>query len=134
LSVNGTYVLAYERAVSPSAPAVDVLDTVANPLDWRVRAGIGWEVASWQLNTFVNYSDDYHDPVSERPVSSWTTIDLSVSYRPASSGWLAGAVARLAATNVFDRAPPFANTFEGYDATNASDVGRTISVGVSKSW
>ena len=133
-NVNGTYVFAYERAVSRSATPVEVLDTVGNPLDLRLRAGAGWETGPWQVNTFVNYSDRYQDTVSDRPVDSWTTVDFSISYHLASSGWLAGTVARFAATNVFDRAPPFANTFAGYDATNAGDVGRTISLGVSKSW
>jgi outer membrane receptor protein involved in Fe transport len=133
LNLSGTYVLAYERAVSASATPIDVLDTVSNPLDLRLRAGIGWEVGAWRFNAFVNHSDDYDDPVSERPVDSWTTVDLGVGYDFA-SGWLDGTVARLSATNVFDRAPPFANTFEGFDATNASDAGRTISLGISKSW
>ena len=76
-----------------------------------------------------------------RGVDSWTTVDLNLGYRlVGGQGWIADTQCHLGVNNFFDQRPPFVNQFGlnsgtfGYDAANASLVGRQISLQIVKRW
>lgn len=129
----GTRMLTYERATSSTAPFFDNLDTVDNPLALRLQGTVGWDFRHWHVNAVLNYADDYRDATNRR-VGSWTTLNASASYRFEHGGWLEGTRLQLSAINVFDEEPPFVNQFTGFDSANATQVGRSIALGLTKSW
>jgi outer membrane receptor protein involved in Fe transport len=134
IGLGGTHILKYERAVSSTAPLVDVVDTVDNPLGLRLRAIVSWHAGEWGISAAVNYTDDYRQPPSNRKVPSWTTVNSSVSYSVPATGWLKGTRIQLSALNIFDEEPPFVNQLFGYDTANASQIGRSASLTISKVW
>jgi iron complex outermembrane receptor protein len=89
------------------------------------------------VNFFNNYRDITSTPA--RDISSWTTVDLSLSYlidRNA-GGPFSDTTFSLSAQNVFDRDPPFLNNSIariGYDQENGDLTGRIVSISVRKNW
>jgi iron complex outermembrane recepter protein len=142
LGAVATYIFHIRQALTPTAKPIDVLDTVGNPIDLRVRARAAWTSGGFGTAIFVNYADDYTNRTTPAPqrVGSWTTFDLNLSYRfQTKSGPLAGTRVALNGTNIFDRDPPFttylAGAFtSGYDGENANPLGRVISLQVTKQW
>jgi iron complex outermembrane recepter protein len=131
--INGVYTTDYEIAASATDRFVDVTNTVNNPISLRLRGTLGWELGSWHANLISNYTDNYRDEANDRPVGSWTTLDVSWGYR-FGNGWMRGTDVLLSAVNVFDEEPPFVNRFTGFDNANANEVGRSIGVSVVKNW
>jgi iron complex outermembrane receptor protein len=136
VGVGGTYTFNYEEAVTKVAQPVDFIDTMGRPLALRLRGTVGWAFKGWNANAAVSYADDYEfSPTISTKVDSWTTVDLSAGYDfESSSGWMTGLRAQLAATNVFDKQPPFIDQYVGYDSANGSLMGRTVSIQVVKQW
>lgn len=143
VGMNGTYTLAEEQRITPNAPVFDFINTVGNPLKLRWAAHLSWMFKEWTALTTLNYTGSYGDPGSlpARSVGSWTTVDLNIGYRVrGGNGWLADTQGNLGVTNLLDRSPPFVNQFDinsgdlGYDAANASLLGRQISVQIIKHW
>jgi outer membrane receptor protein involved in Fe transport len=70
----------------------------------------------------------------------WTTVDFNLSYRvDGGPGWIANTQCNFGINNLFDQSPPFVNQFDlggtfGYDAANASLLGRQISLQIVKRW
>ena len=103
-----------------------------------VSARCALPVATAQCSIF-NFTGDAVNPYQPGSphVASWTTFDLQLNFRPKLSGLFAGFQAALSAQNIFDRDPPFV-LFEQqvpglhYDPTNASVLGRFISLRLSK--
>lgn len=136
-ALGGTYTFGYEQQVSKTSPAVDVVDTVGNPLQLRLRGNLSWSLRDWTVSAYVNHAGSYEDPASNprRKVDSLTTLDLGVGYGITEGhGWLDGTRLTLSAVNVFDEAPPFVNTIQGYDALNGNLLGRTFSAQLTKRW
>ena len=153
---GGTYLFGQKEQISPDSPAVDVVDTTFHPVDLKVRSGITWGHEAISAGLYLNYVDEYlddrvrsasgnqqnNDPVPASPISSWTTVDLNVSYSTdyGSRGFLDGTVISLNVRNMFDRDPPYveANGFSGafvnFDSNNATAVGRFVSINLTKSW
>src|SRR5262249_45590381 len=138
LTFNGTYLFDYSQAVAPTAPSVDILDTVYHPLDLRLRAGIDWHINAWRTALFINYTGGHKNPTvtPTESVDSWTTADLTVAY---TAHWLADTHFILGILNLTDEDPPFvasplAQFAFGFDATNASGLGRFVSLSLSKQW
>lgn len=144
LGLNGTYILNQEQQVTETSPALETVDTIYNPPNWRARGFVGWQLQGWAANLFVNHTDSYVDNRSLiRPaVDSFTTVDTRVSYdfsNHFSSGVLSGLSIAVSAQNVLDEDPPRTATTPGsfdpgFDATNASPLGRFISLEVTKAW
>jgi len=138
--VNGTYLLEYSKAITASAPLVDLVDTPNNPTDLRGRVSLAWRRGGFGTTLYVNYTDGYKDNISQpnRRVASWTTFDLNLRY--SFDAWespaLHGAQVFLSGLNVFDKDPPFFNNPNGvgYDPDNADLVGRSVSLFVRKEW
>lgn len=126
------------------APQVRLSGTIFNPPNFKDRASATWRRAGWALTAAFNYVSPEWDN-SRRPavrVASWSTVDAQISYDfdATSVSWLRGLKASLSVQNLFDRDPPFvaatSTTYSGlgYDSTNASPLGRFVSLYVAKKW
>jgi outer membrane receptor protein involved in Fe transport len=138
IGLNGNYLFDFERALLATDPLVDEVDTLGRPVDFRARASMSWTHEAWSVSGFVNYMDGYTDTVSDpaRPIDSWTTVDLTISYDTADSGrFLTDTLISLTTQNLFDEDPPFVNNLGlSYDLTNSNGLGRFLAVQVSKRW
>lgn len=142
VGLDGTFLKDVKQQASLSSPLIDQVDTLFNPANLKLRARTGFSTGGLSGTVFVNYVDDYR--VSEipnaEPIEFWTTVDLTLSYdtqdhfKPSVFNDI---VLRLAVLNLFDQDPPSTPTFtslsvDGFDPTNASPLGRFISVEISK--
>lgn len=142
LAVHGSLLTKFDSQLTVTAPADDVLDTLSNPIDFRMRGSATWSNASGLSATaFINYADDYVDDVSEpnRTIASFTTVDLQLRYDTGSrsgSAWADNLVLSANVQNLFDEDPPFANNPSGvgFDDRNASALGRFVAVQLTKSF
>jgi len=139
LAVNGSWLIAYKTRITPKAPAIDQVNKLGFPNDFRMRGTLDWSHGHWGATLIANYLDGFTDNVSvpARPVGSWTTFDLQIRYETgADSGWRHGLSVSLSAQNVFDTDPPFVNQSSGigYDASSADPLGRFVSLQLIKRW
>jgi outer membrane receptor protein involved in Fe transport len=141
--LNGTYISYQEQQITPTAPVFDYVDTVGNPLQLRLAGHLSWSLQRWTVQATVNYTGGYKDPgsVPARSVDSWTTVDVNGGYRvKGGQGWLANTQVNFGIINFLDQRPPFVNRYDlysgtlGYDAANATVLGRQVSLQVVKSW
>jgi iron complex outermembrane receptor protein len=128
-----------------SAAAVQVLTgTIFNPPRFKARAGLTWSRGGWSSAWFLNHVSSETNAASAVPiqVGSFTTVDAQFAVD--ASGWsevTQGTHLSLSIRNLLDRDPPYLNTgfsaasfIRGYDPTNASALGRFISLSVLKDW
>lgn len=142
VGVTGNYVFKFDQAVAPNSPAVDIVDTITNPLALRLRGTIEWNregpgMPGPGFSLGVNYTGGYKNPGSTLllNVSPWTTLDARALYRTRQGDdWLSGIEFSVSAVNVFNRAPPFVDDLYGYDVYNVQALGRVVSANVSKRW
>jgi len=141
--LNGTYTFILQQQITPTSPVYDAVNTVGNPLKLRWATHLSWSFKGWNILTTVNHSGAYQDPgsVPARGVDSWTTVDLNLGYRlDGGQGWFSNTQCNFGVNNLFDQSPPFVNQFDsyagalGYDAANASLLGRQISLQIVKRW
>jgi outer membrane receptor protein involved in Fe transport len=140
--LNSSYLDLTEQD-TPQSPTETLSGLAFYPAKFRLRGGATWKLNSWSFAGTVNYlpreTNTEVDPVQS--VGSWTTMDASVRYSPTISGFLSGLHFSLAAINLFDRNPArvlVPPTVQGiyldYDSSNASPLGRFVSLSVSKEW
>jgi iron complex outermembrane receptor protein len=144
VSANANYIFAFTDRLTRTSPPVDALDSPYRPLDFRVRGQLGWSRGGWASNLFLNYADSYRDTRGGRnlPISSFTTLDLSIAYTTGEQAprWLRGTRIALSAENLLDVRPPRlladpgSTTGLGYDSVNATARGRFVSIQLRKSW
>ncbi|WP_230291554.1 TonB-dependent receptor [Croceicoccus sp. Ery5] len=142
VGVGGSWLIGFRQALTDDAPEVDILDTLGNPVDLRLRGRASYSGPQFGASLFVNYVDGYENRTGAVPqqVDAWVTVDARISYRlAAEKGPLAGTAIALSASNLFDNDPPFTVnnlglTTIGYDPENASPQGRVVALQVTKSW
>jgi outer membrane receptor protein involved in Fe transport len=142
LGLNGSYLFDFERALLPTDDLAEEVDTVGRPIDFKARGSATWTYRPWTVAGYINYSDGYTDTNSEpnRSVASWTTVDLTLSYQTGISNkrgsLLDNTRVSLVAQNVLQQDPPFVDAFgaQGYDSSNATGLGRFVSLQVAKEW
>src|SRR5262249_33113165 len=112
------------------------VDTVGNVPELRLRGDVRWSFGGWSANVLANYLASSRDTTTNRSVESWTTFDASLRYQfgAGTAQWLSGISAGLNAVNVLDKRPPFVDRCSGYDDANAREIGRIVSVSLTKSW
>jgi iron complex outermembrane receptor protein len=140
--LNASYILEFSRRASDTTPIVETLNTQFNPVDLHLRGQLGLSRGAFTGTVFANYVDSYATDSTQaaRPIRSWTTFDLALSYRfGEDEGWLADTVIGLSAQNLFDQAPPATppqtgSAITGYDPANASPLGRFVAVDIRKSF
>lgn len=138
--LGATYLFSFRSTQFMGSPSEDLLDTIGNPIDLRLRGTLALRRRGFGGAVTLNYLDSYLDTDSSpvRPIGSWTTVDLQLSYdfgKPGAS-LLDGTAIVLSAQNVFNRNPPFVNNPQGvgYDPENADLLGRLTSLTLRKAW
>jgi iron complex outermembrane recepter protein len=144
LNLNATYLTRYRLAVAPGAVLRDRLDLIFNPLRFKARATLNWDLeplwARLAVTRVGDYTNDVVAPVET--VASYTPVDLSFGLRfgKAAEGPLGGVQLSLEIRNLFDEQPPYVNLAPnqngsgGYDATTTNPIGRQFGVVLRKSW
>ena len=140
VSFDGTYYIDFEQQLTSTSRPEDVLNTLFNPIDLRLRGGLNWTSGQIEVAGFVNYANDYDNnqasPVEK--VDSWTTVDIRGAYQFENSGndLLDGLQLSLSIQNLFNEDPPFVNDGFGfgYDADNAGPLGRLVAIELNKKW
>lgn len=142
LGVSGTWLASLEQKLTATATSADVVSTIGNPVDLRLRGRASATLGKASLAMFVNYVDGYlnNGVTPAETVHSWTTLDLQLGYAIGGKrGPLQGVRLSLSMTNLFDAAPPYVNnrtafSAAGFDPENASPAGRMIAFQLVKSW
>lgn len=142
LGVVGNYVFKFDQAVTANSPAVDIVNTITNPLAFRLRGTAEWNrngpgLPGPGFSVAVNYTGGYRNPSSTLVpnVSPWTTLDARVVYRTRrDAGWLSGIEFSVNAVNVLNHSPPFVDDLYGYDVYNVQALGRVVSADIDKRW
>jgi iron complex outermembrane recepter protein len=141
--LNATYTFVQDQQITATAPVFDFVNTVGNPIKLRWAGHLSWSFKGWTVLTTVNHTGAYQNPgsVPTRGVDSWTTVDFNLGYRlDGGQGWFANTQCNFGVNNLFDQSPPFVDQFDlqsgtfGYDAANASLLGRQVSLQVVKRW
>jgi iron complex outermembrane recepter protein len=134
---SASNLLEFSRSTNPALPSVELVDTVFNPVDLRVRAGISLSNDGWAGGLVATYVDGYRDDLStpNRDVASWLTYDARLSYSWRRDEDSATEFA-LDIRNLADEDPPFVNNASGlaFDTLNASPLGRVVMFQVSQTW
>jgi iron complex outermembrane recepter protein len=142
-SISATW-LTLAQTLTPTSPDEIISGTIFNPPAFKSRLGLTWQRGAWSAATFLNYVSKETDNTNASlpvDVASWATVDAQVKYEMSNwGGFFRGMGIRVASQNLFNRNPPAlgANaTFPmsiGYDSTNASPLGRFVSVTLRKDW
>ncbi|MGZ3367294.1 MAG: TonB-dependent receptor plug domain-containing protein [Caulobacteraceae bacterium] len=141
----GTYLTGYKFAITTSAPELNLLNTIQNPIRFRTRGNVNWQKDGFAASLFVNYLNAYTNnlPATPQTVSAYTTADLHLSYstrESTGSRWLNNIRIGIDVTNLFDARPPFVNIASsnngtgGYDANLTNPIGRMAAFSISKKW
>ena len=141
-SFNGSYIDEFRNRVTPTSASTNVVDTAFNPVDFRFRTGVGWRRGGLSANVFVNYTDDYTSDTTgaDTPVSSWTTLDLNLSYdteETLGASILHDVKVTFNVQNLLNEDPPFVGnptSNVNFDGTNANALGRFVSLQIQKSF
>jgi iron complex outermembrane receptor protein len=137
-SVQGTYVLKYERQFGPQEPYRSNVNVFLNDQvvqKWRHRVAVDWEAGPVNVTLANQFSSGYtdqnttYDPFTDtalpdREVSSYSLWDLTASWQ------VTGALqVRAGVLNLFDQDPPFSNQayyfLAGFDPTYTDPRGRS---------
>lgn len=136
-SLRGTRFFNYKVALTPGGQINEQLNNLDYPLKFRARGSLSFERGPFSFNGYVNYANAYNNTLFNpaRRIGAYTTVDLDVAYDfgdilPLAKQFRLG----IGVINAFDKAPPFAdiapsnNGGGGFDPTNASPIGRVVSV------
>jgi outer membrane receptor protein involved in Fe transport len=139
LDADVSYLLEYTGTQTSGAAPLQLLDTVDNPLRFRMWSRLSWLLANGlSADLTMLHAASYRDPWSTpaHDVGSWTSYDLGVSYETAAAeGWTAGCTLSLNVLNLFGTSPPFANNpGTGYDSENADRIDRFVNLQIRKEW
>jgi iron complex outermembrane recepter protein len=143
-SAAGTYLFKHEVAITAIAPLVDRLNTIFNPLEFKLRAGVDWQLGAARASVTAQHVNGYTNTAitPSENVGSYTPVDLAFSWNFGDSSWspLEDLVVGIEVRNAFDEDPPYvniaptANGSGGYDATASNPVGRLFGVSLRKKW
>jgi outer membrane receptor protein involved in Fe transport len=133
----------------PDVPTFTLLDTLAQPLEWKARGAVSWAQGRFLALVSINYANSYENTLfaPAQRIDSWTTGDLHLSYTTDDSGaigLLGGITIALTVNNVTNETPPLvqipaSKLLPGqnplpFDSANASPVGRFVSMQITKRW
>lgn len=136
LQANLSWLMDYERKVTPLSQSVELAGIAGYPANLRARASATWTHGIVATTASLNHVGDSHDPAGAR-IDSWTTADLQVRLQPgAQTGPWRDLSLSLTVQNIFDSDPPFYDSplAIGYDPANADPLGRLVSVQLTKVW
>jgi iron complex outermembrane receptor protein len=146
LNVGASYFTKFESSVTPSGQRVDRLNDIYNPLRFKGRAALTWNLAPITTQLVVNYVNSYNNTqvTPNETVDSYMPIDLTVTLHGDDMEWLGSfgdaLSLSLEARNVLDEEPPYVNVGQsgngggGFDPTASNPIGRLIGIRISKNW
>lgn len=146
LNANGTFLTTYRLAITPTAALKDFRNTIFNPLTFKARGWITWDVEAASVRLLLNHVNGYDNNLATpvQKVKAYNTVDLGVTFRAGDRTsrdfWKSGLTFSVEAQNLFDTDPPYVNIAPsgngsgGYDASTTNPIGRLISVSVRKSF
>jgi iron complex outermembrane recepter protein len=125
---------------------VPLSGTVFYPPVWRSRFGVSWSYSRYVGSLFVNYTGGSREASSpgqqpagvEQSLASWTTLDGRVGVIFGGQG--GSTKLSVSALNLLDRDLPLLNSSQAgsvginYDSTNASPVGRFVTLQLTQAW
>lgn len=152
VGVSGTEFLQFDQSFG-DGEEYDILNTAGNngtfpSIKRRMRGYVGWGNGPFNARLFVNHIGSFNNwaggssvtPIDRdgngNPVSggdkvkALTTFDLNLAY-DFDVGLLAGSKMSLAATNIFDKDPPYYNNSAGYYSLVHNPYGRTITLSLT---
>jgi outer membrane receptor protein involved in Fe transport len=134
-AANLSWLLDYDRKITPTASREDLLNTVGQPVDIRARGSVTWSRGPLSAALGVNYVNGYAT-LTGRNIEAWTTADVQLRWRAPETGNLKGLSLDLNIQNLLDTDPPFYDGpgGYGYDPANADPLGRSVSLQLTKAW
>ena len=144
-SLSGTYMTAFDVAITSTAAPADRLNTIFNPLRLKLRGAVNWSFGPWRASAVVNRVQGYQNnavtPVES--VGPYTPVDLTLNRDLGDLG--GGALTQnldvgIEIRNAFSEAPPYVNLAPsgngsgGYDATTTNPIGRLFAISLRKKW
>ncbi|PKP94972.1 MAG: TonB-dependent receptor [Alphaproteobacteria bacterium HGW-Alphaproteobacteria-16] len=141
LNASGTYLTNYKTAVSPAGTPVDRRNTIFNPLTFKARGSVAWNIDALLAQVTVTHVNGYRNTAitPNQQVSSFTPVDFILGFdlgEMGARGAFKGIKLGLEVRNLFDVGPPYVNLAPGvngnggYDATAASPIGRVMAASV----
>ena len=117
-------------------------NTTFSSLAFLGRGNFGWQMNAFSTDIFVNYATPYYQPTTSVPftayykVPAYVTMDMNVGYNLPDGlfPFSGGTQLYVAVHDLFNQAPPPYNVAAGYDASDASPLGRLIQFGLRKKW
>lgn len=117
-------------------------NTTFSSLAFLGRGTLGWQLGSFSANAFVNWAQSYYQPTTSVPftgyyrVPAYVTMDMTLAYGLPDGlfPFSGGTQLYVTAHDLFNQAPPPYNTSVGYDASDASPLGRLVLFGLRKKW
>ena len=149
LSFAGNYLLVDRTSIESYIPqSSNVTNSIAEPPKFRLRGGVTWQYRNLTADLMLNHTSAYQNTLFSPPqdIASWTTEDLTlkVNIPPHASVLWRDLDLVLNIQNLADRRPPFLAIPAGdiaigrsampFDGTNASAVGRYVSLEIRKGW
>jgi iron complex outermembrane recepter protein len=144
--IGANYIVDLDARAVSTTPEQQLFDRIFTPARLRVNGGVSWSSASISTALSGNYVNSYENNTVTPAVDidDWITLDWHLQYDVGghnASAMFRGFTVALDVQNLTDEDPPHVTvpaslqTFNfGYDATNASAMGRFISLQVSKRW
>ncbi|HWU03956.1 MAG TPA: TonB-dependent receptor [Novosphingobium sp.] len=140
-NLSGTYLTGYRTQQTPGAAFVEQLNQIFQPLKFRARAQVNWEMGRVGVLLRATHVGGYDNTAitPTQHVASYTPIDINLNLRVGEDKVHAFNLG-VELRNVFDVSPPYVNIAPssngsgGYDATAADPIGRLIAVTVRKSF
>jgi outer membrane cobalamin receptor len=147
-AVSGSHLLSERIEPAALGPWFDVANTIGEPTRWKLRGNVGWAANGFASRISINYVNAYQNTLFApyETIGSWTTTDIYASYDTgaAESALLRSLKIALSVQNVTGQRPPAVQIPVGdllpgrnaipFDGTNASPVGRVVSLQFTKSW
>jgi iron complex outermembrane recepter protein len=149
LSFSANYLLVDRTSFAAYFPQTSsVTNTIGEPPKFRLRGEVAWQYRNVTADLMVNHTGAYQNTLFSpaQDIGSWTTEDLTLraDIPPHGSTVWCGLSLVLNIQNLADRRPPFLSIPAGdiaigrsavpFDGTNASAVGRYVSLEIRKGW
>jgi iron complex outermembrane recepter protein len=134
---NGSY-LQLRQKLTNTSPEQTISGLVYYPPKYKIQGGLNWSRSSLGATAIFNYVPPENDNLLATPgrVGCWAILDLQGSYSIIRSQSIFNGISfRLSLLNVLDKRPAYlAQDPLGYDATQASPLGRVVKIGLVKDW
>lgn len=134
LDASASWILDYDTRSTPTAPVRAVEGLIGYPVELRARSGVVWSRNAVDLGLHWAHVGAYEDRLGAG-IDAWNTLDMRVNWSPEAGVW-SGTRLSLGVDNLLDEAPPFYDgpTGYGFDAGQASLLGRTVSLQLIRRW